>query len=379
MRVGFDAKRAGLNFTGLGNYSRSLLRNLGKFYPENQYFLYSPGIKNKKGYPELWINPPFTWILPKTWLGKTLGWLWRSLGVPRLFKKDSIDLFHGLSGELPLGRKVIPYLVTIHDLIFVRYPEFYKPLDRAIYTRKAIRACKKADHILAISEQTKQDIIQFLHIPAGKISVLYQSCGDQFYEILHKEKLLEIKNQYKLPHRYLLCIGTLEPRKRALELVKAYRELPENLRNDVRLVLAGRKTPYFEILTTYIKENRLENQVLFYHSVPNEDLPAFYQMAEIFIYPSTFEGFGIPILEALVSGTPVITSQGSCFSEAGGKSSIYIKPEETLNFAKKIEFVLNNPEIQFTMKKEGLEYSQKFEPGKLSRELMAMYNSIKKI
>jgi glycosyltransferase involved in cell wall biosynthesis len=267
------------------------------------------------------------------------------------------------------------FILTIHDLIFFRYPRYYKALDRWFYKIKSRYAVQKADHIIAISEQTRKDIVEFLKVDPGKITVIYQDCDPSFYKKIAPSDLEFIRENYSLPKKYILYVGTLEPRKRSLELIKAFHILKRDYLSTIELVLVGKKTDYFMELLSYIRENQLDRCIHFYHDISILDLPGFYQMAELFIYPSTFEGFGLPILEALVSGVPVITSQGSCFSEAGGEGSIYLNPENSAYFAETIHEILNNKSLQNKMKLKGLEHSRKFEAKGLANQLMEVYKS----
>ncbi|RZJ64730.1 MAG: glycosyltransferase family 1 protein, partial [Flavobacterium sp.] len=177
MRLGFDGKRAANNLTGLGNYSRSLIEHLAKGFPQNQYFIYTPKAKEPILKFSLFNLQNIFLKLPKK-----SKFLWRSFGVKYQLLKDKIDLFHGLSYEIPFGLKKtgIKSVVTIHDLIFLRKPEYYQPIDRLIYNYKSKYACKNADQIIAISEKTKQDIIELYNISPAKIEVIYQSCDDSF-------------------------------------------------------------------------------------------------------------------------------------------------------------------------------------------------------
>ena len=309
MRIGFDGKRAVQNFTGLGNYSRYIVDILCQFYPENEYVLYAPKKRENKRldkltkqYQQLQLSYPTT----SSW--KKLSSLWRVWGVTQQLEKEKIDIFHGLSNELPLNihQSEVKSIVTIHDLIFLRYPQYYHSIDRKI----------------AISECTKRDIIEYFRIPADKIEVVYQGCDPSFMHPVAAEKKREIRAKYQLPDHYILNVGSIEERKNALSAVQALTMLPE----QIHLVIVGRHTEYTDKIERFIKENKLEERVHIISNVPFDDLPAFYQLAEIFVYPSRFEGFGIPIIEALYSGIPVVAATGSCLEEA----------EEILNIYKKL-------------------------------------------
>ncbi len=203
-------------------------------------------------------------------------------------------------------------MVTIHDLIFLRYPQWYSFFDRKIHFYKFKKAAIQSNHIIAISEQTKADIIAYLKIPAEKITVVYQGCQDVFKKTYSEAEKTAVRQKFHLPTAFVLNVGTLEKRKNALTIVKAIQNL------DTSLVLIGKETAYTEEIHRYIETNGLQKKVLFLKTYPPTELAIVYQLATVFVYPSIFEGFGIPIIEALFSKTPVITTNSGVFPEAGG-------------------------------------------------------------
>jgi len=321
MRIGYDAKRIFHNTTGLGNYSRDLVRILAKFYPDNQYFLYNP--KSPK-VNRLALQSNMKVKMPESFFGKILPSLWRSKFIINDLKRDQIDIYHGLSGELPFNIKQanIKSVVTIHDLIFLRFPELYKPIDRKIYFKKFLKAANNADKIVAISEQTKLDIINFLEVNPQKIRVIYQGCHQAFKQDYEDDFKDKVRLKYQLPEHYLLNVGTIEPRKNAFSIVKAIKDTTHHL------VLVGKKTDYAQQIVDYVKKHQIEDRIHFLSNVALEELAVIYQMADIFLYPSIFEGFGIPIIEAMFSKTPVITNKNGVFPEAAGPYSYYLEDPE---------------------------------------------------
>jgi glycosyltransferase involved in cell wall biosynthesis len=371
MKIGFDGKRITQNFTGLGNYSRFILHILTQYYPNNQYSVFSPSQPKKNlHFSE---STSINFYYPKKPFLKSV---WRSFGIVKDLKKEKIDIFHGLSNEIPFRLKTsnIASLVTIHDLIFYRYPQYYPFIDRKIYEFKVRFACKHANKIIAVSEQTKRDLIHFLGIEEAKIEVIYQNCNPIFSTKLSAEEKEEIKRNYQLPNEYLLNIGSIETRKNALLIVKALKELDSN----IHLVLIGKDTPYSQIIKDYVNNNDLNHRVNFLKNVAFKDLPGIYQQAAIFIYPSEFEGFGIPIVEALSSGVPVIAATGSCLEEAGGMGSIYIDPKNHHELANQIKLVLSNKEIRENMIHMGYEHIKKFTNQNIAEKLIKLYQKISK-
>jgi len=370
MRIGYDAKRLFCNHRGLGNYSRDLMRLLNEFYPENQYDLFTPKIKIN--FP---VNTQNTQIIQPTGIYKLLpSSIWRSVGIKSEIIRLGDDIFHGLSQELPFGieKLSVKRVITFHDAIFIRYPELYPASYRRIFTAKNMQSCRIADRIIAISEQSKRDAIEFFNADPAKVEVVYQGCNNIFRQKASAEKKKQTKTRYNLPSDYLLFVGAIEPRKNIASILHAIHQDKIN----ISLVVVGRKTDYTDELMNLAEELKLSSQVHFLHQVETKDLPAIYQLAQLFIYPSIFEGFGIPILEALCSETPVITSLGSCFEETGGKYSMYVQPQSSQEIGDAIQTILGDSNRQIKMKTEGFLYSQKFTNDKIAKRLMTLYKNI---
>ena len=367
MRIGFDAKRAFFNYSGLGNYSRNTIQYLNQYYPENEYFLYIP---RKSRTPAFQEYRGQQLIYPDSFISKLFPSLWRSYLLPGKLDSDKIQLYHGLSNEIPFGihRYKIRSVVTIHDLIFLRFPEWYKKTDRFIYKSKTLYSCRFSNRIIAISNQTKADIIEYYQINPDKIDVVYQGCDPQFYQESTLTRKEEILKKYDISAGYLLYVGTIEKRKNLLNIVKAL----HSGKISETLVVIGRQTRYADEVKKYISSHQLKN-IKFLTDVPNPDLPPLYQMASLFIYPSTYEGFGIPILEALYSRIPVITTSGGCFSEAGGGHSIYIDPEDVEQISDAIKKVLGDKELRLVMITKGYDHALKFNDGIIARNIMNVY------
>lgn len=364
MKIAFDAKRFFHNTSGLGNYSRDLVRILSEYEPENEYLLLNKN-KSERG-KEILERPNVHFI------ETSKGNLSRQLKMGKDAQRQGADIFHGLSGELPLkwDPKPIKKVVTIHDLIFVRYPQYYSFFDRKIHFWKFKKAADSADKIIAISEQTKRDIIRYLKVPETKIEVIYQGCHHAFKEQQSPELMEAVKEKFKLPERFILNVGTIEDRKNLLNVVKAIRG------TEIPLVVVGRKTKYYQKIERFLKKNKMEKQVLFLEGVSMDELACLYKLADIFVYPSFFEGFGIPVIEALFSKTVVVTSNTSCLPEAGGKDSVYVNPENDLDIRAKLKFLWENESERKRREEKGFEFVQKFNDEPIARELMNFYQKI---
>ncbi len=369
MRIGFDAKRAFLNKSGLGNYSRDLIRSLHNYYPENDYFLFTPKPETNLLEPEYRKN-----IITPSGINKNFSSLWRSFKMGNDIEKCKMDIYHGLSNELPrnINKTKAAKIVTIHDLIFIKYPQLYKATDRLIYKIKFKNSCIEADKIIAISEQTKADIIRYFKIPENKISVIYQGCNPIFYEKVNKESLEKTKKKFSLPDNFILTVGTIEQRKNALNVVKAlyYYNL------DIPYVLIGRKTSYLKKILKYASEHNISKQIIIPENINNENLRDIYQLSSIFAYPSIYEGFGIPVLEAQNSGIPVITSEYGSTVEAAGKGALLVNPLDPKSIGSAIKELLENSETRKNLIDKAYENVKKFRQEEMSDKIIKLYESL---
>lgn len=337
MKIAFDAKRYFNNGTGLGFYSRTLVNNLRRFYPENEYWLYTPFNNGK-----LVAHDPGL-RLPNSTLTRTLHPLWRSFGITAQLKKDGADLFHGLSHELPGGLKKagIRSVVTVHDLIFMRHPELYPALDRFFYRKKYLKAAREADCVVAISRQTREDLETFFDISAAQVQVIGQSCDDAFetLSLRHNPDRLAFPipdNEPAAPALdYVMAVGSLTPRKNWHTLLDALFLLKQNGHEMPLLAIGSGQGNYVNQLHQKAREMNLAVTWISWH-VPSEALAHYYRRAAMLVYPSIFEGFGIPVLEALTVGIPVVTTRGGCFEEAGGNAALYADPHSAEDIARNI-------------------------------------------
>ncbi|WP_375181884.1 glycosyltransferase family 4 protein [Chryseobacterium sp.] len=362
MKIAFDAKRFFHNTSGLGNYSRDLVRILAQYFPKNEYILLNKN-KSERG-SDILENSNVHFV--ETSKGK----MSRQFKMGKDAQKQNADIFHGLSGELPLkwDKKPIKKIVTIHDLIFERYPQYYSFFDRKIHFWKFRKAANSADKIIAISEQTKRDIIQFLKVPESKIEVIYQGCHKAFKEQQSEEFIQKTKEKYSLPEKFILNVGTIEERKNLLNVVKALKD------TNIPLVVVGKKTKYFRKVEQFVQQHKISVQFL--EGVSMDELAAIYKLADIFVYPSFFEGFGIPVIEALFSKTVVITSNTSCLPEAGGPDSVYVDPENHLDIQSKIKFLWDNESERKRRADKGFNFVQQFNDEPIANNLMNLYRKI---
>lgn len=366
MKVGFDAKRLFCNSTGLGNYSRTLVKNLSQI-ESIEINLYSPKKKN--------IDESKPFISNKK-IKSTFNssFLWRTKGIVKDLIKDQINLYHGLSNEIPFGlhKSKIKSVVTIHDLIFKIYPNTYKFLDRLIYDYKFRYACKNANKIVAISQSTKDDIIRYYNIPAHKIQVIYQSSLPVYLTPPNKGIQQRLISEFKLPDSFIICVGTFEDRKNQKGLIEAYSEVNKKL---PLLLIGGGKKYKDEVLRLIKEKGENKNILLLNRRINDQELKALYELAKFSIYNSVYEGFGLPVLESQLCGTPVITTNTSSLKEAAAPGSILVTPNNKKQLIDAISKFVNSDlsVIGKTVKAYCLD---KYNPIKLNKELEGLYKEV---
>ena len=364
MIVGIDAKRIVRNGTGLGSYGQTLVNDLIRLGDNDlQLRLYAPDEGRDDLRNQIIEGTEFCYptgkpsALRKAW--------WRSRGVVKDLQRDGVEVYHGLSGELPTGlRKAgIRGIVTIHDLIFMRHPEYYHWLDTKIYDWKFRQTLREADHIIAISERTRQDILELGGEEyADRISVIYQSFAPRFSADVSEEKKAEVRERYKLPQRFVLNVGTIERRKNLAVAVEAVDLLPQ----DIHLVAVGRQTKY-------VRELPHSERLHLLSGVPDQDLAVIYSLAETFVYPSRYEGFGIPIIEAIAAGLPVVACTGSCLEEAGGPYSRYVGPDDAIGMAEALKMSLKGARGRQERIDKSREYIRRFQGNDVARQVAEIY------
>lgn len=373
MKIGYDAKRAAQNRTGLGNYSRFVARIMVEQMPDNDYRLYVPDERRAPYLCDIASVAALPVVSPKG-MWRCFSAAWRSWGMVADLRRDGIELYHGLSNELPINIKSAGCrsVVTIHDLIFLRNPEYYAKVDRLIYNFKFRKACQDADRIVAVSEFTKHDIIHYYGIAPEKIDVVYQGCDRAFATPISNDKLDEVRCKYNLPSVYVLYVGSIEERKNVGLLIEALKGEAEQGR-PFHIVMVGKSTAYCERQKSIVAKYGLQPYCHFFHNIPYADLPSFYRLASAFVYPSRIEGFGIPMLEAITSGVPAIGCSGSCLEEAGGQGSLYVDPDDASALGDAVARVLTDNNLRSYMVEKGREYALNFSDEKLSRDLMNVY------
>lgn len=371
MKIGIDISQLAFQGTGVATYTENLITNLLKIDKENEYLFFYSSLRQKlsSNLKQSLLLRNKSYNLPPL----ILELLWNKLHVlPIETFTGKLDVFHTSDWLEPPAK--CPKVTTIHDLAIFKYPETFvsKGGHNIIQNqkRKLEWVKKESDIVIAVSENTKRDIIDILEIPEGKIKVIYEA-PDSTYGIAHSAK--EINNvfkKYSIKGKYLLSVGTLEPRKNIKRVIEAYKILLSQF-PDISLVICG-KMGWGEDVGKWIMGNG-KCQIKFTGYVPKEDLACLYQEAECFVYPSLYEGFGLPVLDAMASGCPVVTSNVSSLPEIAGDAGILVNPNEVEEIAKGIIEAFKNKE---SLVKKGLIQAEKFTWAKTARETLKIYQNI---
>ncbi len=382
MNIGYDGKRAFQNKTGLGNYTRSLVTILSQYYPDFKYHLFAPkqtGLFNTAAFNNVKA------LLPKQPFYKKFPTIWRQIGMVKEIKNAGLDIYHGVSNELPRGieKTGIKTVVTVHDLIFERYPETYHFDERYVHGWKIKRACNIADVIIAISKQTKDDLVNLYGVNEEKIVTCYQSCNPIFEKIISPAEKALVKERYHLPDQYFLFVSSIAPRKNLIAICRAMILLRNKI--NIPLVVIGDGKKEKAEVKNLMLANGMASQLILLNELPVSkenafstaaDFPAIYQQALALIYPSIFEGFGLPVLEALWSGLPVISSNTSSLPEVAGDAALYFAPDDHEELASHMLSVAANTGLAEILRGKGFEQAQQFATKKYADSIVQVYKSI---
>jgi glycosyltransferase involved in cell wall biosynthesis len=372
MRIGIDARSVLKRRTGVGNYTLNLIRHLARLDQENQYVLfYSHHRDFRSAMPRI-ENPNFQsrfFRIPN----KLLNLSWGTLRLPKIdWLVGRVDLYHSPNYNLNmLGRG--KSLMTIHDLSFLAYRQFSLASGRWHYAYRIRSYAEKADAVIADSESTKNEIIKYLKIPEQKIHVIHLACSERFRP-LPKGKTEKVREKYRIREDYILSVGTLEPRKNLKGLIEAYDR--SRAKEDFLLVLAGGEGWKYQHIFRLVKKLKLEDRVVFCGYVPDSDLPELYNGASLFVYPSIYEGFGLPPLEALACGVPVIVSHTTSLPEVVGDAGIYVSPFDIEQISFSIDTALSDGKLLHTLRDQGPKRARLFSWEKTARETLRLYQQL---
>jgi glycosyltransferase involved in cell wall biosynthesis len=300
---------------------------------------------------------------------------WEQVALPAALKQVRADLVHGLVNVLPLATRV-PGVVTVHDLSFLRMPERFPKAKRFYQTWLCEQSTRRARRVIAVSRQTADDLIKFFGTESQKIEVVYNGVAGHFSP-LSPEKVTAFRLQENLPDRFLLYVGTLEPRKNLVRLLEAFarwRVSAPAVDREIALILAGAKGWFYDEIFQRVHSLNLNDVVHFPGFVPTESLPYWYQAAMAFVYPSYFEGFGMPVIEAMACGTPVLCSRAPGVAEVAGDAAHTFAPEDTDAMSQLIGNIVADDSLRSDLRQRGLEHARRFSWQRSAAETLAIYS-----
>jgi len=371
MKITIDLSSISEKKTGIDYYIINLVENLIRIGREYTYLLY---LNRKTHFFRKEDNVDIKYVKGSHRL------TWMQCYLPFSLVKLKVDILHSPCYLTPLIN-AIPAVVTVHDMTAVIHPSFLIPDKTSlkhwlVYKKMLPLSIQKATKIIAVSEQTRYDIMKFYNVPKEKIEVIYEAISKKFFPIQDREKLKAVKQKYKLPEKYILFVGVIEPRKNISLLIRAFAKLKRKRAIRQKLVIVGPRGWHCKEVFNTAKETGLNNEIIFTGYVSDEDLPYIYNGADIFVYPSFYEGFGFPPLEAMACGVPVITSNVSSLPEVVGDAGIRIDPYSLDNLVEKIYILLTDVRFRETMIKKGLERMKVFSWEKAARKTLGIYKEI---
>ncbi len=369
MRIGIDARLVHYQRAGIGQYTLRLAQALAAVDNENSYVILQSR-KDRKPLVEqanarrhgLWTPPHHRfeqWTLPAELLPLRL------------------DVLH-CPDFIPPFRRTCRAVITVHDVAFLRFPGLLTD-ESARYYGQIGRAVQSADHIIAVSESTKHDLVTLLGAPEGKITVVYEAAGPFFRPVTDEQTLLAVRARYGIQGNYILFVSTIEPRKNIPVLLHAYARLRDGWQGPgdlPRLVLAGKKGWLYQNVFAVTEDLGLASSVIFTGAVPVEDLPALYSGALLFVLPSLYEGFGLSVLEAMSCGAPVITSNTSSLPEVAGDAAILVNPQDMVGLTVAMQRLLTDESLPRELSARGLAQAARFSWERAARETLEVYRAV---
>jgi len=376
MRIGFNSEKILQRTTGVGCYAYNLIKHLLAQDKENRYFLFFHSDTNNCSEAN-WMegdNVEIDSVFSEDSNVRRI--IWEQLTLPKLANEKGLDIFHYVDHSLSIISKPVPTVITVHDLAFFRHPEAYT-MSRRVYKSLISRpSIRRANKIITVSEYTKQEVLELTGVDPGKVHVVHNGINDEFRLIQDREPVDRFIREHSLPPRYILFVGTLQPRKNVVGLIKSYALLMERKAVPHHLVICGEKGWIFDEIFMEVERSRLNDRVRFIESIPHEHLPYLYNGAELFVYPSLFEGFGLPLLEAMRCGVPVVASSTTSMPEVVGDAGVLIDPNDVEGFAQSMEEILCDGELAADLARRGLERSREFSWDKCARQTLDIYRSM---
>lgn len=375
-RILFDGRFLSLSHAGLGRYSLELLKHLLPLDESQKYIILVPeGAKFDEEFSAILANRKVPADIVET--GIKYYSISEQTKLPNLISSLKPDLVHFPHFNHPIFYQG-KFVITIHDLTLSQYAERRGKLKRYAYSMVISHAAKKAEKILTVSDYVKSDLARTLNISKNKIVTTYNGVDERFCDGVGRQSSEEAMKKYGIEKPYILYVGQWREHKNLIKLVEAFYQIANDVRfqNKIDLVFAGRPDPKFPYLLSKIKELSLQESIKFTGFVDDDDLPALYRGAKLFVFPSLSEGFGLPGLEAQACGTPLVASNRSCFTEIFGSGALYFNPENVSDMAEKMSKVLSDKEFSDSLVKKGIKNARKFDWDDVAAKTLEVYREI---
>ena len=374
MRIGIDCYWLSLR-RGIGNYTYNLLYALSKVATDHSFVLYVNDPKVLSAVP---IDPRFTIKV----LGKKLPYpVWEQVSLPLAAARDRLDILHCLANTAPLFLpRHLKLILTIHDVMYLlptsvlpQSPSFYQRVGRLYYRLLAPQAAKRAICIMTVSKHSMRDIVDKLHVPNKKIQVIYESGNVQCRRLADSSPVTEVKQRYSIEGQFIFALGALDPRKNTVGVLRSFAYLRQMTALPIKLVIAGLSQKAKSNFQSVVSEMVLDRHVILLGFISEEELVVLYNGASVFLYLSLYEGFGMPVLEAMECGTPVITSSAGSIPEVAGEAALFVDPKNPEEIAHAILQIITDAELRNLMIEKGFKRAKRFSWTNTAQQVLEIY------
>jgi len=381
MKIGINAHYLQKNGSGITSYLFNLINNLLLIDQKNEYLLIFNNQENNlfidNIYPNLKqkVSSPLNYRLKeKSLKSQLIKVAWEKLFLVYEIKREKVEIFHDPAFSAPLLGS-IPVIVTVHDLAFLRYPHAFTWKTLCYFKAFLKQTLRRADIIISVSESVKKDLLDLYEISANKIVVIHEGTDEYFKKLYNKEDINRIKKKYKISGDYLLSVSAINPRKNIIRILHAYKILLDK-KIDIKLVLVGKKAWLYQNIEKELVKLHLSNKVIFTGHISKEELRILYNGASVFLYPSLYEGFGLPLLEAMACGTPVITSNISSMPEVVGPAGVLVNPLKCEEIAEGIIKLITDKGLRYKKICLGFERVKKFSWKETAKKTLSVYEKL---
>jgi glycosyltransferase involved in cell wall biosynthesis len=372
MRIGMDTRILSWSGSGPWRYLCNLLKELARIDQDNEYFLFSD--KNESASGIAWSNMKKI-MIRSCFKGHVADPVWNNMLLPVALRRNRIDIFHSPYNILPLV-KICPSIVTIHDVAFEIYPEDFPIADRVYLKMFTCLAAEAADIVIVPSTHVGMNVAQIYKIPESKVRVIYEAADEIFRPMDKQEAKERIAQEYGIENDFILYVGFVRPRRNVLTLLKAFHRLRKQYNLRHKLIIVGKNLGSIDFLN-FVKSDQ-EKELIHFNYIPDKDLPLLYNAAEIFVYPSLYEGFGLPLVEAMACGTPIVASNSPPMPEIVGDAGLFVDPLDVSQMAQTIYEVLADENLRSNLREKSLKRSLLFTWKKTAEKTSSLYKEIER-